>query len=119
MMTAVGHLETHGYVTVLHSSAGEQYILLTPDLLVNLAASIMLLADKNPRELGAVSETELLQGKYPFDELKGLDKPEQQILLDAAILRFLRAQHLLPRDAGQRHPAHLPQSHQAKTSPAR
>ena len=58
-MTAVGHLETHGYVTVLRNSAGEQHILLTPDLLVNLAASIMLLADKNPRELGAVSETEL------------------------------------------------------------
>ena len=89
MMTAVGHLETHGYVTVLRNSAGEQTILLTPDLLVNLAASIMLLADKNPRELGAVSETELLQGKYPFDELKGLEQREAQTLLDAAILRFL------------------------------
>jgi small GTP-binding protein len=90
MMTAVGHLETHGYVAVLRSSAGEQHILLAPDLLVNLAASIMMLADKNPRELGAVSETELLQGKYTFDEFKWLDKPEQQILLDAAILRFLQ-----------------------------
>ncbi len=89
MMTAVGHLDTHGYVTVLRNSAGEQTILLTPDLLVNLAASIMLLADKNPRELGAVSETELLQGKYPFDELKGLEPREAQTLLDAAILRFL------------------------------
>jgi len=98
MMTAVGHLETHGYVAILRSSAGEQHILLTPDLLASLAASIVLLADKNPRELGAVSETELLavsdvellQGKYPFDELKGLEKSEQQILLDAAILRFLQ-----------------------------
>jgi small GTP-binding protein len=89
MMTAVGHLDTHGYVSILHNSAGEQTILLTPDLLVNLAASIMLLADKNPRELGAVSETELLQGKYPFDELKGLEPREAQTLLDAAILRFL------------------------------
>ena len=89
MMTAVGHLDTHGYVTVLRNSAGEQTILLTPDLLVNLAASVMLLADKNPRELGAVSETELLQGKYPFDELKGLEPREAQTLLDAAIRRFL------------------------------
>jgi hypothetical protein len=64
MMTAVGHLETHGYVTVLRSSAGEQYILLTPDLLVTLACSIALLADRHSRELGAVSETELLQGKH-------------------------------------------------------
>jgi small GTP-binding protein len=89
MMTAVGHLETHGFVAVLRNSAGEQYILLTPDLLATLASSIVLLADKNPRELGAVSETELLQGKYPFDELAGLSQAESQILLDAAILRFL------------------------------
>ncbi len=89
MMTAVGHLETHGYVAILRSSAGEQHILLTPDLLVTLASSIVLLADKHPRELGAVSETELLQGKYPFEELVGLSPVESQILLDAAILRFL------------------------------
>ncbi len=89
MMTAVGHLETHGYVAVLRSSAGKQHILLTPDLLVTLASSIVLLADKHPRELGAVSETELLQGKFPFDELAGLSLNESQILLDAAILRFL------------------------------
>ncbi|MGB9180209.1 MAG: GTP-binding protein [Pyrinomonadaceae bacterium] len=90
MMTAVGHLETHGYVAVLRSSAGEQHILLTPELLVTLASSIVLLADKHPRELGAVSETELLQGKYPFDELAGLSSAESQILLDAAVLRFLQ-----------------------------
>lgn len=89
MMTAVGHLETHGYVSILHNSAGETFILLTPELLVNIAASIMLLADKNARELGAVSETDLLGGKIPFDELKGLEKSEGQILLDAAIQRFL------------------------------
>jgi small GTP-binding protein len=89
MMTAVGHLETHGYVAVLRSSAGEQHILLTADLLVNLAASIMMRADKNPRELGAVSETELLQGTSLFDELAGLSQTESRILLDAAILRFL------------------------------
>ena len=90
MMTAVGHLETHGYVAVLRSSAGEQHILLTSDLLVTLASSIVLLADKHPRELGAVSETELLQGQYPFEELAGLSSAESQILLDAAILRFLK-----------------------------
>lgn len=90
MMTAVGHLETHGYVAVLRSSAGEQHILLTPDLLVTLASSVVFLADKNPRELGAVSETELLRGEYPFEELAGLSQSESQILLDAATLRFLR-----------------------------
>jgi small GTP-binding protein len=89
MITAVGHLETHGYVAILRSSAGEQHILLTPDLLVTLASSIVLLADKHPRELGAVSETDLLRGKYQFEEFTGLSQPESQILLDAAILRFL------------------------------
>ncbi|MBN2390328.1 MAG: hypothetical protein JXR84_06380 [Anaerolineae bacterium] len=93
MMTAVGHLETHGYVVVLRSSDGSQHILLVPELLVSLASSLVLLADKNPRELGAVSETELLQGRYPFDELAGLASEESHILLDAAIQRFL--QHAL------------------------
>ncbi|HEX7318697.1 MAG TPA: TIR domain-containing protein [Pyrinomonadaceae bacterium] len=90
MLTAVGHLETHGYVAVLRISAGEQHILLAPDLLVTLASSIVFLADKNPRELGAVSETELLRGMYPFDELAGLAPAEGQVLLDAAVLRFLQ-----------------------------
>ncbi|HEX9931058.1 MAG TPA: TIR domain-containing protein [Pyrinomonadaceae bacterium] len=90
MMTAVGHLEIHGYVTVLRSSAGDQYILLTPDLLVTLASSIVLEADKHPRELGAVSETSLLAGGFQFDELAGLSPSESQILLDAATLRFLQ-----------------------------
>ncbi len=89
MMTAVSHLETHGYVAILRSSASDQHILLTPELLVTLASSIVLQADKHPRELGAVSETELLQGKFQFDELAGLSPTETQILLDAAILRFL------------------------------
>jgi len=89
MMTAVGHLETHGYVAVLPSSAGDQHILLTPELLATLASSIVLLADKHPRELGAVSESDLLQSKFQFDELVGLSLAETQILLDAAILRLL------------------------------
>jgi len=47
MMTAVGHLQNHGYVTVLEGSSGEEHVLLKPELLVNTAASIMLgLADE-------------------------------------------------------------------------
>jgi small GTP-binding protein len=89
MMTAVGHLETHGYVAVLRNSAGDEHILLRPELLVTLAASIVLLADKHPRELGAVSETEVLQGKFDFEELAGLEEDETLILIDAAIQRFM------------------------------
>ena len=89
MMTAVKHLETHGYAAILRSSSGEQSILLTPELLVDLASSIVLQAAKHPRELGALSETALLQGNYPFPELANLEQAEQQVLLDAAIARFL------------------------------
>lgn len=89
MMTAVNHLQNHGYVSILKSSIGDEYILLTPDLLVSLASSIVLLADKHPRELGSVSETAFLRSEYSFEELRGLSTSEQQILLDAAILRFL------------------------------
>jgi len=89
MMTAVGHLANLGYIVVLNDSSGEQYILLVPELLASVAASIFLFADKHPRELGSISETDLLQGRYPFDELKGLDKEEQQVLLDASVVRFL------------------------------
>jgi len=89
LMTAVKHLENHGYVAVLRSSSGDQVILLTPELLVDLASSIVLQADKHPRELGALSETDLLLGRYPFLELKDLAQGEQRILLDAAVLRFI------------------------------
>lgn len=89
MMTAVKHLENHGYATNLRSSSGEEFILLTAELLVDLASSIVLQADKHPRELGAVSETALLQDTHTFSELAGLEETERQILLDAAIVRFL------------------------------
>jgi small GTP-binding protein len=89
MMTAVGHLQTHGYVTILRSSSGQEHILLTPELLVDLASSVVLQADKHPRDLGALSEIDLLQGRYPFAELADLDTGEQQILLDGAVVRFL------------------------------
>ena len=89
MMTAVGHLGTHGYVAILHSSSGDEYILLAPELLVDLASSIVLQADKHPRELGALNESDLLAGRYPLSELNNLETDEAQILLDAAVTRFL------------------------------
>ena len=89
MMIAVGHLETHGYVTILKSSAGDSHILLTPYLLVELASSIVVMAGKHPRELGAISESKLLQGEYNVDELEGLEESEKRVLFDAVLLRFL------------------------------
>jgi small GTP-binding protein len=89
MMTAVGHLENHGYVAILRTSAGAQTILLSPDLLVNLVSSIVLQASRHPRSLGSLNETALLTGGYPFAELEALSRAEQETLSDAAILRFL------------------------------
>jgi small GTP-binding protein len=89
MMTAVRHLENHGYVTVLRNFSGEESILLVPKILADLAASIVLQADKHPRELGALSETALLRGEYEFSELDNIAREESQVLLAAAVLRFL------------------------------
>lgn len=89
MMTAVGHLANHGYVTVLRGSQGTQSILLAPDLLVNLASSIVLEARRNPRGLGVLDENSLLADDYHFPELNDLNKDEREILLDAAAVLFL------------------------------
>jgi small GTP-binding protein len=90
MRAAVGHLETHGYVAVLRSSAGLELVLLEPKLLPDVASSVILLADRHPRELGALNETLLLNGGYPFPELTALDPLEREVLIDATVVRFLR-----------------------------
>ncbi len=89
MMTAVGHLETHGYAKVLKGSEGAQSILLTPDVLVNLASSLVLEARRNPMGLGVLEEETLLTGGYRFQELQKLDESEQEVLLDAVAVLFL------------------------------
>ncbi len=89
MMTAVGHLETHGYVKRLRTSAGETRILLAPELLNNLAASFVLEARRNIKGLGSLEEQRLLDDRYPFAELVGMAKDERTALLDSAALLFL------------------------------
>lgn len=89
MMTAVRHLANHGYVTVLRGSTGEETILLTPDLLANLAASLVLEARRNEKGLGALEESRVLGGRYQFPELKELEKDERDVLLDAAVVLFI------------------------------
>lgn len=89
MMTAVRHLANHGYVSVLRGSSGEETILLAPDLLANLAASFVLEARRNEKGLGALEESRVLEGRYEFPELKGLEKDERDVLLDAAVVLFI------------------------------
>ena len=89
LMTAVGHLENHGYLQRLRTSKGETRILLAPELLNNLAASFVLEARRNEQGLGSLEEKRLLAGEYPFRELEGLSPGEPEVLLDSAALLFL------------------------------
>jgi small GTP-binding protein len=89
MLAAVGHLENYGYVKRLRTSKGEARVLLSPELLNNLAASFVLEARRNPRGLGSLEERRLLAGEYRFPELEKLSPAEREILLDSAALLFL------------------------------
>ncbi len=89
MLTAIGHLENHGYVKRLKTSKGEPRILLAPELLNNLAASFVLEARRNLKGLGLLEEHRLLSGKYKFPELENLTKEEKEIMLDSCAVLFL------------------------------
>ncbi len=89
MLTAVGHLENHGYATLLKTSQGEQRILLVPELLNNLAASFVLEARRNQKGLGSLEEQRLLSDGYKLPELEMLTEAEKDILLDSAVVLFL------------------------------
>lgn len=90
MMTAVKHLENHGYVTICIDSNGEQSILLFPDILVNMASSFVLEARGNPLGLGVLDEKKLLAGDYKFPDLKKIKREEQAVLLGSATGLFLK-----------------------------
>lgn len=89
MLTAVGHLANHGYVTRLKTSQGEPRILLAPELLNNLAASFVLEARREERGLGSLREQKLLASGYAFPELEKITVEERAILLDSATVLFL------------------------------
>ena len=90
MIGIVGHLANHGYVARLVTSKGEPVILLAPELLNNVAASMVLAARSNPAGLGALEEDRLRSADYRFSELAGLSDAERAILLDSATAMFLR-----------------------------
>jgi GTPase SAR1 family protein len=89
MLAAVGHLVNHGYVALLRTSGDESRILLAPELLNNVAASIVLEARRNPKGLGSLEEQRVLDGDYAFPELDSLDADERVALLDSAVALFL------------------------------
>lgn len=89
MMTAVKHLATHGYVSALRASDGREVILLAPELLANVASSIVLEARRNPKGLGAVDEAFILHGDFQPRELETLSPADRTLLVDAAVMLFL------------------------------
>lgn len=89
MITAVGHLARHGYVAQLRTSRGEMRILLVPELLNNVAASLVIAARANPKGLGSLEEQALLSGEYKIPEIEGLARGEREILVDSAAALFL------------------------------
>ena len=89
LLTAVGHLENHGYVKRLRSSTGETRVLLAPEVLNNIAASMVLEARRNPKGLGSLDERRLLEGQYSLRETADLRESDRRILLDSAVLLFL------------------------------
>ncbi len=89
MLTAVGHLANHGYVTRLKTSEGQWRILLAPELLNNLAASFVLEARRNQKGLGSLEEQLILSGGYKFYELEKLTEAERDVLLDSTVVLFL------------------------------
>ena len=90
MMTAVDRLADHGYVTRLRQTSGEESILLQPNLLANLASSMVIEARRHPRGFGLLDEAELLAGKHSFPELTQLQEADRATLLDAAARLFVR-----------------------------
>jgi len=91
MMTAVKHLENHGYVTICTDSNRKQYILLFPDILVNLVSSFVQEARGNSQGLGVLEEKKMLAGDYNFPDLKKMYNTKQrEVLLDFATLLFLK-----------------------------
>jgi GTPase SAR1 family protein len=90
MTGAVGHLVNHGYVAWLRTSSGELRILLAPELVNNVAASIVLEARRNPKGLGSLEEQRVLAGDYAFPELTALSDADRDVLLDSAVAMFLK-----------------------------
>jgi WD40 repeat protein len=89
MLTAVGHLSNHGYVSRLTTSLGEIRILLAPELLNNVAASIVLEARRNEKGLGSLEEHRVLADGYHLRELEHVAEDDRKVLLDSAVAMFL------------------------------
>ncbi len=83
----LGHVETAGLIKCL--SFGD-LILLKPELLNGYASDVIDAARRHPDGLGAVSKTDVLEGRIAIREEGGLKASDKIFLLHATVELFLR-----------------------------
>ena len=86
---SIRDLQVHGFVHLLRAADGTRVVLLTPELLNNLASSFVLEARRNERGLGALDEAAVFAGRYRFPELDGIGDEQRRVLVESAIVLFL------------------------------
>lgn len=89
MLSAIERLEIHGHVLSLIDSTGEKWILLHPNMLINLASSFVDQARRNKKGLGTLEEDLVFKREYLFPELNALKDNDANILLNATVSLFL------------------------------
>ncbi len=86
---SVRDLQVHGFVHLLRAADGSRLVLLKPELLNNLASSLVLEARRNDRGLGALDEAAIFAGRYRFPELDDLRDDQRRVLVESAMVLFL------------------------------
>ncbi len=90
LWVAARNLEVHGYVRVLRTAAGVRVVLLKPELLNNVAASLVQIARANERGLGAIDEKATLGDPRRISDLVALRDEHAHSLLESAIALLLK-----------------------------
>lgn len=89
ILVLISHLCKHGYVEILRNSIGETFLLLKPQIILDLSSSIVMLAEKDPQGLGSLIEVELLRGNIKIAEILNFPRKHQRLLLENAVTRLI------------------------------
>lgn len=89
LSAALGNLIKHGHLEEVTLGGSSKRILVRPELLYNTAASLVVLARRAPRGLGAVDEAAVLASGAGLAELPSVSAAERAMLLDAAVRALL------------------------------
>jgi len=102
LRAAVANVQKHGRVVVLAEAGADPAILVVPELLINLAASITIEAEARADGLGSLDEDDLRHGVLRLSEVQELGPADRAVLLDAAITLFLRRAFCFRASLGNR-----------------